>query len=279
MTSTQTVAIIGLGMIGGSLARALAAQGRRVVGYDVNLSHVEDAVAEGIVAERLDASLGDLRGANTVVIAVFGDNAVDVLYKLTPHAESLQLVTDTGSTKRSIVAAAESSALSRVFVGAHPFAGDHKSGWSASRFDLFEDEIVYICPTDASAPSSVDAAHELWAAAGAKTVKMDAAEHDELLAWTSHLPHLVSCAFALTLSDAGIAHRQLGRGGRDVARLAAGSPEVWTAISMDNSAAIARAIEHLERHIGQFRSMLDAGDREGIKGRFARSRDWSGPSR
>ena len=279
MTSPQTVAVIGLGMIGGSVARALASQGVRIAGCDVNSSYVDQAVAEGVVAERLDPSLENLCGADAVVIAVFGDAAVEVLEKLSAHASELLLVTDTGSTKRSIVAAAEDSALSTVFVGAHPFAGDHRSGFSASRFDLFEDEIVYECPGVSSSQRSVDATHDLWTSMGARVVRIDAAEHDDLLAWTSHLPHFLSCALALTLSHSGIAHRQLGRGGRDVTRLAAGSPDVWTSIAMDNSDAILHGISTLEKELGDFRSVLERRERDEIRERFAKAREWSGPSR
>ena len=277
MIPPQTVAVIGLGMIGGSVARALATAGVRIVAHDMNSSYVDQAVAEGVVAERLDPSLDDLCGADIAVIAVFGDSATEVLEKLATHASALRLVTDTGSTKRSIVSAAENSALSKIFVGAHPFAGDHRSGWSASRFDLFEDEIVYLCPGESSTQESVDAAHELWVSMGGKTVKIEASEHDEMLAWTSHLPHFISCTLALTLAEAGIAHRQLGRGGRDVARLAAGSPDVWTSIAMDNSDAILHAITHLEQHLDGFRSVLEQRERESIRERFARAREWTGP--
>ena len=279
MSAPQTVAVIGLGMIGGSVARALAAQGVRVVGYDVNSSYVDEAVAEGVVADRLDPSLEDLCGADAAVIAVFGDAAVDVLEKLSHHSSELRLVTDTGSTKRSIVAAAEGSELSGVFVGAHPFAGDHRSGFTASRFDLFEDEIVYQCPGASSSQRSVDAAHDLWASMGAKIVRIDAAEHDDLLAWTSHLPHFLSCTLALTLAHSGIAHRQLGRGGRDVTRLAAGSPDVWTSIAMDNADAILHGIAALEKELGDFRSGLERRERDEIRERFAKAREWSGPAR
>ena len=279
MTSPPAVAVIGLGMIGGSVARALAARGVRIVGYDVNSAYVDEAVAEGVVAERLDQSLEDLRGADTVVIAVFGDAAVDVLKKLARHAAELQLVTDTGSTKRSIVAAAENSVLSRVFAGAHPFAGDHRSGFSASRFDLFENEIVYLSPGASSSQKSVDAAHDLWASMGARIVKIDAAEHDDLLAWTSHLPHFLSCTLALTLAHSGIAHRQLGRGGRDVTRLAAGSPDVWTSIATENAEAILHSISTFESELKAFRSILEGRDRDEIRERFKKAREWSGPSR
>ncbi|HEX6576268.1 MAG TPA: prephenate dehydrogenase/arogenate dehydrogenase family protein [Gemmatimonadaceae bacterium] len=279
MSSKGTVAVIGLGMIGGSVARALAARGKNVVGYDTNSSYVDAAIAEGVLSQRLPPALDDLLGADTVVIAVYGDAAIDVLHRVAHHASSLRLVTDTGSTKRSIVKAAADTAIAECFVGSHPFAGDHRSGWSASRFDLFEGEIVYLCPGGRTSEASLKAARDLWASIEAKPVPMDAGEHDDLLAWTSHLPHLLSCSFALALAQAGIAHRQLGRGGRDVARLAAGSPDVWTAIALDNSEAIISALSSVERQIATIRESIRGADSASIRDRLAHARDWSGPPR
>ena len=277
MTRPQTVAVIGLGMIGGSVARGLAARGVTVTGYDTNAGYLDAAVAEGVVSHRLSPDLSDIGRAEVAMIAVYGDAAVQVLEQIEPHAHDVRLVTDVGSTKRPIVAAAESSSLAGKFVGSHPFAGDHRSGWTASRFDLFENEIVYLCPANGSTASAFNLAHDLWTSLGAKTVKMDGAEHDDLLAWTSHSPHAVSTALALALSEAGIVHRQLGRGGRDVTRLAASSPDVWTSIMLDNAPAVEAALTAVERQVEGFRSLLSARDREGIRERLSKARDWSGP--
>ena len=176
-----------------------------------------------------------------------------------------------------IVAAAEKSAVAARFVGAHPFAGDHRSGFAASRFDLFEKEIVYICQTASSTPDSVALAQWLWTSLGAHPLKIDAVEHDELLAWTSHLPHMVSIALALSLANAGIARRQLGRGGRDMVRLAAGSPDVWTAIAIDNAEAIDSALEGFEKQIGDLRRLFEANARDTVRERLSKARQWTGP--
>jgi prephenate dehydrogenase len=277
MTPPQTIAVIGLGMIGGSVARGLAARGMKVMGHDTNATYLDAAVAEGIVSERLSPRLDDVGSADVAVISVYGDSAISVLEQIERNAGDLRLVTDVGSTKRPIVSAAESSSFGQRFVGSHPFAGDHRSGWGASRFDLFENEIVYLCPTSSTTGAALDTAHELWISLGAKTVKMEAAEHDELLAWTSHCPHAVSSALALALSEAGIVHRQLGRGGRDVTRLAASSPDVWTSILLDNAPAVEAALVAVERQVKGFRSLVSAGDRDGIRARLSKARDWSGP--
>lgn len=277
MSPAQNVAVIGLGMIGGSVARGLAARGVSVIGYDKDRAAIEAAIAEGVITRALSPELDDLDGTEAVVIAVYGDAAVDILPKLAPFADRLRLVTDVGSTKRVIVSTAEKSPVAGCFVGAHPFAGDHRSGFAASRFDLFEKEIVYICQTASSTPDSVALAQWLWTSLGAHPLKIDAAEHDELLAWTSHLPHMVSIALALSLANAGIARRQLGRGGRDMVRLAAGSPDVWTAISMDNADAIENALKGFEDQIGELRKLFKATARDKVRDRLSKARQWTGP--
>lgn len=277
MSSAQNVAVIGLGMIGGSVARGLAARGVKVSGYDKDRASIEAAIAEGVITRALSPELDDLDDTEAVVIAVYGDAAVDMLPKLAPFADRLRLVTDVGSTKQVIVSAAEKSPVAARFVGAHPFAGDHRSGYAASRFDLFEKEIVYICQTASSTPDSVAVAQWLWTSLGAHPLKIEAVEHDELLAWTSHLPHMVSIALALSLADAGIARRQLGRGGRDMVRLAAGSPDVWAAISMDNADAIEKALKGFEQQIGDVRRLLKADARDRVRERLSKARQWTGP--
>jgi prephenate dehydrogenase len=277
MSSAQNVAVIGLGMIGGSVARGLAARGVKVSGYDKDRASIEAAIAEGVITRALSPELDDLDDTEAVVIAVYGDAAVDMLPKLAPFADRLRLVTDVGSTKQVIVSAAEKSPVAPCFVGAHPFAGDHRSGFAASRFDLFEKEIVYICQTASSTPDSVALAQWLWTSLGAHPLKIDAAEHDELVAWTSHLPHMVSIALALSLAGAGIARRQLGRGGRDMVRLAAGSPDVWAAISMDNADAIEKALRGFEQQIGDVRMLLKAAARDAVRERLSKARQWTGP--
>ena len=277
MSSPRTVAVIGLGMIGGSVARGLAARGVTVIGHDTNPGYLDAAVAEGVVTQRLLPTLEDIDRAEVAVIAVYGDSATRVLEQISRHANTVGLVTDVGSTKRPIVSAAESSPIGERFVGSHPFAGDHRSGWTASRFDLFENEIVYLCPSSNASRTAFDTADELWSSLGAKTVRMDAAEHDDLLAWTSHSPHAVSTALALALSEAGIVHRQLGRGGRDVTRLAASSPDVWTSIMLDNAPAVEAALSAVESQVRSFRSLLSARDGERIRERLSKAREWSGP--
>lgn len=274
MSAPKTVAVIGLGMIGGSVARGLADKGIEVLGYDTNDSYLDAAVDSGVVSRRLEAGFDDIGNAEAVVIAIYGDAAVQALESLKQHNERVRLITDVGSTKRTIVASAEKLGLGNCFVGSHPFAGDHRSGWHASRSDLFENEIVYLSPTAQSTGSAMEAAKSLWTRLGARPMQMDAAEHDELLAWTSHFPHVVSAAVALALAERGIHRRQLGRGGKDMARLSGGSPDLWTAITLENASEIDAALVAMERELAAFRTMLQQGDRDGVREQLTHARNW-----
>ena len=275
MSQLPPVAVIGLGMIGGSVARELAAIGVEVIGCDSNQNHLDAAIAEGIVARGVNADLCDLCAAQIAVIAVDVDSAHSVLARLEASGDKLMLVTDVGSTKRSIVAAAERSKVASSFVGSHPFAGDHRSGWSASRGGLFANELVYLSPTTFSSLAAIECAQELWKALGAKPVMVDAAEHDALLAWTSHLPHFVSIAFALASAEAEVSRKDLGRGGRDIARLSAGSVDMWAAIAFDNRDEILKSIDSMRHQIDDISAILSAADRIDFETRLRQAREWS----
>jgi prephenate dehydrogenase len=269
----KSATIVGLGLIGGSIARDLAARGVRVRGYDADRARLDAAVREGIVSDPLDIDF-DGAGADVIVLAVPVDQAPQMLRRLAPAARCARLVTDVGSTKTSIVAEARALGLEACFVGAHPMAGDHRSGWSASRRDLFVDAPVYLSPTTSARTPVVEVATRFWRWLGATPCLMDAEAHDRHVAWTSHLPHLVSTALGLALAGARIGRDALGPGGRDTTRLAGSSPDMWTAIATDNRAAIDEALAGAEAEIAGFRAALASGDAASIRERFAMAQEW-----
>jgi prephenate dehydrogenase len=276
LTELRSVAVAGLGLIGGSLARDLAARGIRVLGYDRDPAAVDAALADGVVAAALDGGFGGLEEADALVLAVPVRAAPAVLEAARPRLGPVRLVTDAGSTKRGIAAAADRLGLASRFVGAHPLAGDHLSGWPASRRGLFDGARVYLCPAPAASAEARALARELWTAAGAALVEMDAAEHDRLLAWTSHLPQMVSSSLAATLAEQGVARADLGRGGRDVTRLAGSSAEVWTDIALDNADALLAGVDAMRARLDAIRAALAAGDREGVRDFFLAGRGFGG---
>ena len=274
MTTFDNVAIVGLGLIGGSLARDLAARGVRVSAYDPQTTHLAAAIRTHVVARALDETLDGVRDADVVVIATTVDRATDVLRRLAQKTLRARLITDVGSTKTRIVELASELGLGERFVGSHPLAGDHRSGWSASREHLFRDARVFLCPTRDTAAGATELAHALWTQVGATPETIGAEQHDLSLAWRSHLPHVVSAALALSLSRAGISRTDLGPGGRDVTRLAGSSPEMWTAIALENAAAIDVALREAERELSAFRSALQRTDGPKLHAKFAAAREW-----
>lgn len=272
--SLGTVAVIGLGLIGGSVARDLAALGVRVVGHDRDAATVRAARRAGVIDAALGEALEGVETADVVIVAAPVDEAPRIVAALAGRALAARLVTDVGSTKRGVVAAAEAHGLGARFVGAHPLAGDHRWGWAASRRDLFAGARVYLCPAAGAAAEAVALAGSLWRLLGAAPVSGDAADHDALLAWSSHLPQLAATALALTLREAGVDRAQLGPGGRDTTRLAGSSPALWTAIARDNAPALAAAVAQLEHQLGELRAALLGDDAVRVQARLAAAHAW-----
>jgi prephenate dehydrogenase len=268
----KRAAVVGLGLIGGSLARDLAARGVEVAAFDPDVASVDLAIRDGVVAERLEQSLET--NAEVIVIATPVDAAIDVLRTLAAANHDYALITDVGSTKARIVAEAASLGLADRFVGSHPMAGDHRSGWASSRTGLFAGARVYLCaPHDAPA-ELVARMDEFWRTLEAHPVAIDAGAHDRTLAWTSHLPHFVAASLALALGRAEIGRDALGPGGRDVTRLAGSSPEMWSAIAVENASAIDAALAAAEREVASFRHALSRVDAGELRGKFAAARAW-----
>jgi prephenate dehydrogenase len=275
LSGIGTVAVAGLGLIGGSMARDLAAAGVRVLGWDRDAAAVDAALAEGVVSAALGPGFEGLEEADVLLVAVPVGAAAAVLEAALPRLGRARLVTDAGSTKASIVAAAERLGLGDRFVGAHPLAGDHRAGWAASRTGLFAGATIYLCPTRRSSAAATSLARELWSAIGGVPVEVGAEEHDRLLAWTSHLPQVVSTALAGALAAHGITRDALGPGGRDVTRLAASPADLWSDILRDNRAQVVEALRAFEDQVRSILTSIDDGDPQAIRTAFQSARVWS----
>lgn len=274
MRSGLPVAVVGLGLMGGSLARALAAQGAHVLGFDRNVQHLLAAMREGAVHEELDASLRGIARAEVVLLALPISATVHALATIAPHLGNARLVMDVASTKATIVEAAASAGIGATYMGAHPLTGSHRSGWGASRASLFRDARVFLCPTRATTPETQRLAESFWATLGAGTECLDAERHDREMAWRSHLPHVLSTTLAVTLHDAGIRRSALGPGGRDMTRLSGGSTAMWAPIVEDNRAEIATALRACEAQLRAFREALEQGDDQATTRFLAQGCTW-----
>ena len=274
MTRIERVAIVGLGLMGGSLARALAARDVRVLGYDVAPDSLDAAEGEGIVHERLGAQLDGIERADVVVFALPVDSTLAAIPRVAPKLAKTKLVMDLASTKRSIVAAAEQAGIGAQYVGAHPLTGSHRSGWRASRATLFDEARIFLCPSATTTPHALGLAESFWRGLRAGVEVLDAGEHDVQMAWRSHLPQALSTMLALTLSEAGIQRSALGPGGRDMTRLAGGAPSMWTAIVEDNGVALEGALDALEKQLRVFRETLRRHDTASTNAFFTTGRAW-----
>lgn len=269
-----TAAVIGLGLMGGSLARDLAALGVRVLVSDVRPEVTVAALDEGVAVAALDDDLAGAGEVDLVVIATPVDSARGVLDRLAPKLSSRTIVTDLGSTKQSISRHAEAVGIGDRFVGSHPLTGDHRSGWAASKKGLFDAAHVFVCPTSLTRGEIVERVERLWATVGASTEVLNPADHDRRMAWVSHLPQVVSSALALALRGGGFGPSDLGPGGRDVLRLAGSDPEVWSAICLDNADNLIDAVDDLQGRLFRLRSALSDRQGESIASFFEVSRAW-----
>jgi prephenate dehydrogenase len=270
----STVAVLGLGLIGGSLARALAVRGDTVLGYDRSPDVSLRAIEAGIVTYDVADDLGGLEEAESVVLAVPVSDASALLKRAAPRLKTTRLITDVGSTKRSICATAREHGLGSRFVGSHPYAGDHRSGWDAGRADLFVNATVFVCTLPETTPETLKHAHDLWSGIGAVVEEIGIEEHDRRLAWTSHLPQLVASLTAAVLDKQEIGRSALGSGGRDVTRLAGSSTELWSAIALDNADNLGLALGTLQTELSRLQSALALQDERTIHELLERASRW-----
>lgn len=270
----RTAGIIGLGLIGGSMARDLLARRIRVIGYDRDAAKLRQKQSADLMRITFVSTLAEVATADIVVVAVPVASALEILAGLAPHLAHPRLVIDVGSTKRSIVAAAERLGIGERFVGCHPMAGDHRSGWEATRAGLFVDAPVYLCPTPSTTEESLTLAGEFWRTLGARPTIMDAVAHDERLAWTSHLPHAVASALALALDSAHVTRAELGPGARDMTRVSGSSPEMWEQIWLDNAGAMLPALEAMEGRLRDLRGRIRSDNPDVVRRWFTEGREW-----
>ncbi len=260
----KRIAILGPGLIGGSIALAL----RRVNGSHVTLwARRAEAVREAAEAGCADAATGDLaeavRGADLVVLCVPVGAMAQIAAEIAPVLAPSCIVTDVGSVKGPVIADLRPILEGRArFVGSHPMAGSEHTGLAAARVNLFDGATCIVTPepdTDAGALADVAA---FWQRLGCRVVELPAAEHDECVALVSHLPHLVAAALVNTVATRnGHAFRVVGPGFRDTTRVAAGPPEMWREILRENAAAVVPAIDALIAKLAEFRQTLaPAGD-------------------
>jgi len=272
------LAIVGVGLLGGSLAKAVRAHGlaREIVGIGRDAGRMQAAVRDGAL-DRATTDLAEgVAGAERIVLAAPVLTNETLLPGVWRAAPAGAVVTDVGSTKRGIVAAADRLAAGRRdvhFVGSHPMAGSDRAGYAVARVDLFQGATVVLTPTEATDGGAAKSVGELWAAVGARVVTLDPEVHDRAVAAISHLPHVAAWA----LVDAVVrfepdALRIAARGFKDTTRIAASDPDVWREILLDNRDAVRASLTAFRTALDDLEALVVAGDGPALTAYLARMR-------
>lgn len=273
----MNVSILGLGLMGGSLGLALRERGlARVTGY-ARREGTRQAAVQGHFVDLCHATAADaVRDADIVVICTPVLTIPALIRECREAFRPGCVVTDVGSTKAVVQREAEAAlkGTAAVFVGSHPMAGSEKSGLAAARVDLYEGAITGVTHSVGTDIAAVDRICRLWWSVGARVVRLDATEHDALVARTSHLPHLLA---ALLITVVGRDHTDevksfCGPGFNDATRIAAGSPDMWHDIVKTNRDVLIEEIRLFGKELEGLASMLEQGDYDGIKALLERGR-------
>ena len=273
------ITILAPGLIGGSLAKALKANGftGEIVGWGRRESSLNKALELGVI-DRYSLDLTEaVTGADLIVIATPTLIAADMLKQLAPIVNEEVIITDVASVKGNLLMVAKEAfgTVPPNLVLGHPIAGSEKSGVAAAKADLFVNHRVILTPTEETNPRALETVKSLWQSIGAELVEMPVDEHDKVLAATSHLPHIL--AYTLVDALAGNSEQQnifrFAAGGfRDFTRIASSDPTMWHEISLANRDALLTMIDAFSGQLSDLREAIAAGDSENILGCFSRAK-------
>jgi len=279
MPLINRLAIIGVGLIGGSLARILREKGEvgEIVGIGRGAANLERAVELGVI-DRYEHDLGaGVAGADMVFIATPVCIIADITAAIAPHLVPGAVVTDGGSVKAEIVSACEPlMPEGRYFVGGHPIAGTENSGVDASFSTLYRGKRCIITPTDKTDVRALEKVSKMWQLAGSEVVLMDPVKHDKVVAAISHLPHMVAYSLVNSVGDYDGCNENILKysagGFRDFTRIASSDPVMWRDIALQNRAAVLEMMDFFSAHYAELRRLVADSDGPGLESFFDRSR-------
>jgi prephenate dehydrogenase len=265
MRTWDTVAIVGVGLIGGSIGLALRERhlARTVVGIGRRKSSLDSALARGCITTVTQSMAVGVKGANLVVVCTPVEQIPAHVAEAAQHCPDRCVITDVGSTKASVVLKSEAALANcyprhMPFVGSHPIAGSERSGPEAARADLFDNRVVVVTKSEISGDHVVDTIEQFWQSLGARVVRMTPDEHDAALARTSHLPHLVASALSVATPEECL--QFAATGWQDTTRIAAGEVELWRQIFLANRGHTLKALTDFETVLSRFRHALESAD-------------------
>ena len=269
----DTVAIIGVGLIGGSIGLAIKQRqlARRVVGIGRRQGTLRQARRLGAIDHgtlRIDRGVA---GAELTVFCTPVDLIARQAAEVAPHCPAGSILTDSGSTKLRIVQQLEDTLPERVcFVGSHPLAGSEKRGVEEARPDLFEGRVCVVTQTQRTPARPLKLVQRFWRSLGARVVTMSPELHDRALAYTSHLPHLAAAALAVVLPERY--NEVVATGFRDTTRIAASDPRLWSAIFLENAGPLLEALAGYDQTLAEFRLALENRDEQRLLDLWAKSK-------
>ncbi len=274
------LAIIGVGLIGGSLARALKRKKAcgHVVGYGRDLGNLQKSVELGVIDEYSLTIANAVKEADVVVLATPLSTTGPLLKSMRSYLREDVILTDVGSAKGSVVDAARNTlgSLMPRFVPGHPIAGKEQSGVEASVADLFEAHRVILTPLPETAIHAISLITEMWELTGAEVVQLGVEQHDEILAATSHLPHLL--AYALVDCLAGMQDREdifkFAAGGfADFTRIASSHPQMWNDICFSNRKPLLKALDLFDEYLDNIRAAIEQDNSDELLKIFTRAKE------
>ncbi len=272
--------VIGVGLIGGSLACALRKAGvvGEVVGVGRGLANLELAVELGVIDRYSQDAASEVVTADVVVIGATLGATEKILETIAPALGAHTIITDVGSTKASVVAAARAALGDKFsrFVPGHPIAGTEHSGAQAAFADLYRGHRVILTPVEETDPQALAGVHDMWRAAGARVTHMSVADHDRVLAATSHLPHMLAFTLVDMLAaadDADDIFAFAAGGFRDFTRIASSNPEMWRDIALANRDALLEICTAYGQRLETLTQALRARDGRALELSFARAKE------
>jgi prephenate dehydrogenase len=275
----ERVAVIGVGLIGGSFALALkqAKACAHVVGAGRSAANLKRARELGVIDSIAPDAVAAAHNADLVLLATPVAQFLRLFREVASVLGPRALVTDGGSTKRDVIAAARAALGRKIsqFVPAHPIAGAEKSGAEAASAELFRERRVILTPLPENSESTVKRAQDAWSACGARIARMDAEEHDAILGAVSHLPHVLAYALVhefASREDAAQLFAHAAGGFRDFTRIASSHPEMWRDICIANSDRILDELRRYRKKLDALGKLLEAGDAAALEKLFAEAR-------
>jgi prephenate dehydrogenase len=275
----DTLAVIGVGLIGGSFALALKTAGavRRVIGVGRDPANIRRALDLGAIDTAQFDPGAAVDGADFVLVATPVGAMTGIFERIAPRLAPGSVVTDGGSTKSDVIAAARAALGARIaqFVPAHPIAGSDESGAAAASAGLYRGKEVVLTPLPENDAATIDRVRTAWQACGARVTEMAPEEHDATLAVVSHLPHLLSFALMREIAERADSRSLLahaGAGLRDFTRLAASNAEMWRDIALANRAALLGELRRYQDELALLGAMLEQGDAAALQRAFEEAR-------